>query len=274
MKIECGLCFRACELDEGQIGACGARKCENGKIVCMNYGRVSSLCLDPIEKKPLRRFMPGTMVLSVGGCGCNMRCPFCQNAEISRARPDRFAAREIAPRELVDEALRLKRYGNIGLAYTYNEPIVAFEFVADCADLAHERGMKNVLVTNGMANEKPWRELIARIDAANIDLKSFSADAYRAFGGELRSAMRSIETASEKCHVEVTTLVIPGINDSDDEMRAMSKWLASVGEIPLHVSRFFPRHAMTDRGPTPVRTVRRLADIARENLKYVYTGNC
>lgn len=274
MSISCTLCFHRCKLDEGQAGLCRARANRDGQVVPLNYGRVTALALDPIEKKPLRRFHPGSLVLSAGSFGCNLRCPFCQNAGIAAAGPE-SPAQNCPPEALVQEAVRLRPLGNIGLAYTYNEPLVGYEYVRDCAALAREAHMVNVLVTNGTIEEKPWRALLPSIDAVNIDLKGFTERWYRTLGGDLETVKRSIALAAGRCHVEVTTLIVPGENDSEDEMRTLSGWLASVGpEIPLHVSRFFPRHRMTDRPPTPVETVYHLADVARERLRYVYTGNC
>lgn len=274
MSAQCGLCFHNCRLDEGQTGLCRARGCRDGRIVPLGYGRLSSLALDPIEKKPLRRFRPGSLILSASGFGCNLRCPFCQNAEISTAGED-FPTRSCPPQELVDLALGLRPRGNIGLAFTYNEPLVAWEYVRDCAALAREAGLVNVLVTNGTIEPGPWLELLPLIDAVNIDLKGFTEAWYRRLGGDLGTVKRSIELAAGRCHVEVTTLIVPGCNDGEDEMRALSAWLASVSpELPLHISRFFPRHLMSDLPPTPVASVYRLADTARERLRYVYTGNC
>lgn len=274
MSVTCALCFHHCTLDEGQTGLCRARANRGGRIVPLNYGRLTALALDPIEKKPLRRFHPGSMVLSVGSFGCNLRCPFCQNAEIAAAGAD-SPTHDCPPEALVREAVRQQARGSIGVAYTYNEPLVGYEYVRDCAALVHEAGLANVLVTNGTVEAQPWCELLPLLDAVNIDLKGFTEGWYRRLGGDLETVKRSIALAADTCHVEVTTLIVPGENDSADEMRALSGWLASVNpDIPLHVSRFFPRHRMTDRPPTPVDTVYRLADIARENLRYVYTGNC
>ena len=273
-KKKCGLCFHGCLLDEGQTGLCRARTNRDGKIVSLNYGRITSLALDPVEKKPLRRFHPGSMVLSAGSFGCNLNCPFCQNAGIAAAGDGVFS-HYFSPEALVQEALNLRSRGNIGVAYTYNEPLVGFEYVLDCAALVREAGMYNILVTNGTVEEAPWRSLLQLTDAVNIDLKGFTEDWYRTLGGDLGAVRRSIEIAAESCHVEVTALIVPGENDSEEEMRRLAAWLASLRpDIPLHVSRFFPRHRMTDRPPTPVETVFRLADTAREYLKYVYTGNC
>lgn len=274
MSLKCDICFHHCELDEGRTGLCRARANRGGQIVPLNYGRLTSLALDPIEKKPLRRFHPGGLVLSLGSFGCNLRCPFCQNAEISMAGAE-FPARDYSPEALVQLALALRPRGNLGLAYTYNEPLVGYEFVRDCAALVREAGMFNVLVTNGTIEEAPWRALLPLIDAVNIDLKGFTEEWYRRLGGDLETVKRSIALAAEACHLEVTTLVVPGCNDGEDELRALSGWLASLSpDIPLHISRFFPRHRMNDLPPTPVDTVYRLAAVARERLRYVYTGNC
>ena len=274
MSVTCTLCFHHCVLAQGQTGACRARGNRGGAIVPLNYGRLTALSLDPIEKKPLRRFYPGSRILSVGSFGCNLHCPFCQNAGIAAAGAE-SETRDCPPETLVREALRLRAQGNIGVAYTYNEPLVGYEYVRDCASLVRRAGMVNVLVTNGTAEEKPWRALLPLLDAVNIDLKGFSETWYRHLGGDLETVKRSIALAAASCHVEVTTLVVPGENDSEEEMRALSAWLASVDPaIPLHVSRFFPRHHMQDRPPTPVSAVYRLAEVARAQLRYVYTGNC
>lgn len=275
MKAVCGLCFHRCALEEGQTGCCRARGNRGGEVVPLNYGQVVSLALDPIEKKPLRRFHRGGMILSLGSFGCNMACPFCQNHEISMAREGELPARYMAPDEVAELAAELRPRGNLGAAYTYNEPLVGYEYVRDCALAVREKGMYNVLVSNGMLEEQPWRELLPLIDAANIDLKGVTESWYRRLGGDLETAKRSIALAAEACHVEVTTLLVPGENDSEEEIRALSGWLAGISaDIPLHLSRFFPRFRMTDRPPTDVETVYHLAEVARESLHWVYTGNC
>ena len=280
----CEVCFRHCELKEGQTGFCGARICAGGKVTASNYGRVTSLALDPIEKKPLNRFMPGSRILSVGSYGCNLRCPFCQNHDISWSKEAmRYAdrAERITPEQLVQTAAYYRRKGNIGLAFTYNEPLVGYEFVRDTAKLVREAGMVNVLVSNGTASTAVLEEILPYMDAMNIDLKGFTDRYYRdVLGGDRDMVMRFIERAAQSCHVELTTLIIPGENDSEEEMRQMCGWISDLkgvapGEkIPLHISRFFPRFHMTDRGPTSVALIYRLADVAREQLRYVYTGNC
>ena len=275
MKTACELCFRHCALDEGRTGFCRARANRGGKIVPLNYGKIASLALDPIEKKPLRRFHGGSMILSVGSFGCNLRCPFCQNHEISMAGDGELRVEEVFPEALAALAEEFKPRGNIGAAYTYNEPLIGYEYVRDCAAAVHARGMLNVLVTNGAIEEAPWRGLLPLIDAANIDLKGFNGAWYKRLGGDLETVKRNISLAAKHCHVEVTTLLIPGENDGEDEIRAIARWLAELDpDIPLHLSRFFPRYRMTNRPPTSVETVYRLADIARESLRWVYTGNC
>ena len=283
----CDVCFHHCEIAEGQKGFCGARTCAGGKVRADNYGRITGFALDPIEKKPLRRFHPGSMILSVGSYGCNLRCPFCQNHEISwsaEAMALADKAETVAPEELVRAAVRLRPRGNIGLAFTYNEPLIGWEFVRDTARLAHEAGLVNVLVTNGTAELPILGEIAPFIDAMNIDLKGFTERYYRhILGGDLDMVKAFIARAAQLCHVELTTLIVPGENDSEDEMREMTRWIAemkdadgkTIGpEIPLHISRFFPRFHMTDRPPTDVDKVYHLADVAREKLRFVYTGNC
>ncbi len=275
MKKTCELCFHHCELEEGQTGLCRARGNRGGTIVPLNYGKITSLALDPIEKKPLRRFHPGSMILSVGSFGCNLRCPFCQNHEISMAGELGIQTALVSPEQLAGKAAELQSQDNIGVAYTYNEPLVGYEYVRDCAALVHERGMFNVLVTNGTVDERPFLTLLPLIDAANIDLKGFTPAWYRRLGGDLETVKRSIALAVERCHVEVSTLLVPGENDSVEEVRALARWLAEIDpEIPLHLSRFFPRYKMLDCLPTSVKSVYALAETAREHLSYVYTGNC
>lgn len=275
MKTVCRICPHQCKLDEGQRGFCNARICRDGKVISENYGRITAMALDPIEKKPLYHFNPGSKILSVGSYGCNLRCLFCQNHHISMAKGHGIDYGELSPCDLVDQAYELKGRGNIGIAYTYNEPLIGYEFVRECSELAKERGLKNVVVTNGYICEEPLRDLIPLIDAMNIDLKSFSKAFYTKLKGDLDTVKRNISIIAASCHVEVTTLIIPGENDSEKEMEELSAWLSDIShDIPLHISRFFPRWKMQDREATPVETVYRLADIARKNLKYVYEGNC
>lgn len=280
----CEVCFRHCDLGEGQTGFCGARICAGGQVQAAGYGRITSLALDPIEKKPLRRFMPGSMILSAGSYGCNLRCPFCQNYEISwsdEAMKYADRAEQVTPEQIAQTAYYYRKKGNVGVAFTYNEPLVGYEFVRDTARLVHEMGMVNVLVSNGTASIPVLEEILPYMDAMNIDLKGFTDRYYRdVLGGDRDMVMRFISRAVKSCHVELTTLIIPGENDTEEEMRTMCEWIASLEgilpgrEIPLHISRFFPRFHMTDRGPTPVKKIYRLAEVAAEQLKYVYTGNC
>ena len=283
----CEVCFHRCDIPEGRRGFCGARANVGGTIVPENYGKVTALALDPIEKKPLRRFHPGALILSTGSYGCNLRCPFCQNHGISwSAEAMGYAERAetVAPETLAETAVKLKSRGNLGLAFTYNEPLVGWEFVRDTAKLIHGVGLKNVLVTNGTARLPVLEALAPHIDAMNIDLKGFTERYYtRVLGGDLNMVRAFIARAIQFCHVELTTLIVPGENDSEDEMRALTGWVAGLTdangrvigpEIPLHISRFFPRFHMTDRPATDVARVYRLAHVAREKLRYVYTGNC
>ncbi len=282
-KKTCEICPKACVLGPDQVGFCGARGNVDGEIIALNYGRVAAMGLDPIEKKPLWRFHPGSRVLSVGSYGCNLRCPFCQNSSLSMEWQDEWVEatgnyysryETIMPDKLIDLALAARSKGNIGIAYTYNEPVVGYEYVYDCSILAREAGLKNILVTNGYCNEKPWKDLLTYIDATNIDVKGFTEEFYHKVGGELRVVMKNVEAAVEECHVEITCLIIPGENDDPKEMEEMSKWIASMNqEIPLHISRFFPQYKMNEKPPTSRETIDKLAAIAGERLKYVYKGN-
>jgi pyruvate formate lyase activating enzyme len=275
MKVQCEICPHHCKIEEGHVGLCNGRSNRDGEIISSNYGKLTAFALDPIEKKPLYHFFPGSRILSAGSYGCNLRCPFCQNCDISMTGEDGIETAKVTVSELADKAEQLKSKGNIGLAYTYNEPLIGYEFVRDCAGAIRERGMKNVVVSNGYICEEPLKKLLPLIDAFNIDLKCFTEEFYHKLGGDLATVKRSIKLASGECHVEVTTLIIPGENDSEEEMDALSKWIAGLNpEIPLHISRFFPRWKMQDREATPVKKVYRLAQIARNNLKYVHEGNC
>lgn len=276
-QVLCDVCPKFCKLREGQIGFCRARSNIGGKIVPINYGQATSLALDPIEKKPLMHFCPGTYILSYGSYGCNLRCPYCQNASISMAGPDNCPHRLITPEGLTDLAVDLSKQepGNIGVAFTYNEPTVCFEFIRDTSKLLHEAGLKSVVVTNGGLVRKYADELLPHVDALNIDLKGFSNEFYRYVKGEFDTVKEFIKAAVEhKCHVELTTLVIPTKNDDPEEIGREVEWIASISpEIPLHLSRFFPRYKVDDLPPTPAETIYRLKDIAEKKLKYVYTGN-
>lgn len=289
-RAVCPVCPHHCSLKEGQYGRCRARKNEKGTIICVNYGRITALALDPVEKKPLRHFFPGSMILSAGSYGCNLSCPFCQNYQISMAGSEEKEAadyvtdeaaagvpdfREMSPEELAELAEALRGRGNIGVAFTYNEPLVGYEFVRDTARLVRRRGMKNILVTNGTGEIPVLEELLPCIDAMNIDLKGFTRDYYRKLGGDLDTVKAFIKRAAQVCHVELTTLIVPGENDSLEEMERQAGWIAGVDpDIVLHVTRFFPQYRMKDRNATDVKTIYRLRDAAGKYLKHVYTGNC
>jgi len=274
---ECAVCFHRCRIPPGGEGFCGARVNRGGASVSASYGALTALALDPIEKKPLRRYKPGSRILSAGSFGCNFRCPFCQNCEISAARASSAASAlwpRVTPEELVRRAEALVPQGNIGLAYTYNEPLVGFEFVRDAARLARARGLDNILVTNGCAAPEVFAEVLPLMDALNIDLKAFTPEFYGRISGSLECVKENIARAQAARHVELTCLVIPGENDTDAEMRAMCAFIASLSpDIPLHITRFFPRFRYASRSPTPPETLFRLKRAAEERLTYVFLGN-
>ena len=269
----CNVCFHKCKLNEGQIGLCKTRECKDGTIISRNYGRLSSIALDPIEKKPIARFMSGSFVLSIGSFGCNLSCPFCQNYEISQY--DDVPTRVVMPGELLDMALELKKsHGNIGVAYTYNEPLISYEYLRDCMELIHNAGMVNVVVSNGTVFSEIFAELLPLIDAINIDLKGFNEDVYKRLGGDLRQVMENVELASQNTHLEVTSLIVPGFNDSIDDMRSQAKWLAGLSPaIPLHITRYFPRYKMLDVPATDINLLKDMKDAASEYLDDVMLGN-
>ncbi|MCL1793804.1 MAG: AmmeMemoRadiSam system radical SAM enzyme [Oscillospiraceae bacterium] len=274
-SVFCALCPHNCKIKENGAGICGIRKNFVGILYAAGYGRISSFALDPIEKKPLYMFHPGKKVLSLGGFGCNLRCPFCQNFEISVEYGKRQKyAEKTSPEKIASLAKKYAPYGNIGAAYTYNEPLVGYEFVHDCAKAVHEAGLCNVLVTNGYINRGPLEKLLPHIDAANIDLKSFTDGFYHSLGGSLGAVKETIETVRKSCHVEITTLVIPGENDSESEIEALSMWLASLDDkIPLHLTRFFPRYKYTGKAPPSKNELYRLCEIAKKHLRHVFAGN-
>lgn len=269
----CEICPHHCRLANGQTGFCNARGNVNGEIIALNYGEITALALDPIEKKPLKQFLPGSMILSVGSYGCNLRCPFCQNHDISMS-DNRAGIQRLEPEALVDIAESLRSKGNIGIAFTYNEPLVGYEYVYDTAKLAKQQGLKTVLVTNGYCCEGSLTRLFEYIDAVNIDLKAFTDTFYRKIKGDLQTVKTAIKTAASLVHLEVTTLIIPKENDSDDEIISLTKWLASISkDIPLHLSRFFPQYRMTDRPATDRKRIDKLAELAAREMYHVYLGN-
>lgn len=271
-KVKCNICPKECILEEGQKGFCKARICKNNKVISDNYGMITSIALDAIEKKPLKRFYPRSKILSVGSYGCNLNCPFCQNYQISMS--DNVDKIYISPKELIQQAIALKPKGNIGIAFTYNEPFISYEYMYDVFKLAHSESLKTVIVTNGYVCKNQLLKLLPYVSAMNIDLKAFNDEFYNKIGGNLNTVKETIELSSKQCHVEVTTLIIPDKNDSKKEMNQLSEWLSSIDkDIPLHISRFFPRYKMLDINATPIETIYNLADIARKNLSYVYQGN-
>ena len=280
--MKCSVCPHHCEIKEVQSGICYARTCVDGVIVPRNYGQITSLALDPIEKKPLNRFYPGSWIVSLGSWGCNLNCPWCQNDSISRGEdwvgssPHRHRNYiQLTPEEVVEKAIELKAEDNIGIAFTYNEPMICPEFLTDTARLAHEADLKNVLVTNGMIEQEAHETFLPFIDAYNIDLKTSSAEKYRMIGGDLDAIVGTIRRAAACAHVEVTNLIVPGFNDTEEEIRKTAQIIAEIDrDIPMHVTRFFPAGRMRNAEPTDVRLVYRFAEIAREYLTYVYTGNC
>ena len=272
--LTCEICPHHCRLEVGSVGRCRARINDGEKIIALNYGKITSIALDPIEKKPLYRFFSGSRILSVGSFGCNLSCPFCQNHEISMADAT-FPTRTLMPAQLVELAVELVPRGNIGVAFTYNEPFIGYEFVRDTSELLKARGLKSVVVTNGTVAPAALKKILPLIDAMNIDLKGFSRKIYDGLGGDFLTVQRTIELAAQNCHVEVTTLVVPTMNDSADDMDAEAQWIASVSkDIPLHISRFFPRYKVTDIAPTPVKKIYELVDVAKRHLNFVYPGNC
>lgn len=279
----CPVCPHHCRIAEGKAGRCRARGAKDGKVLPLNYGIVTSLALDPIEKKPFRRFYPGSVILSVGSWGCNLNCPFCQNWEISMSDGREFCRNRwgeenfLAPEALANMAEELRARGNIGVAFTYNEPLIACEYVLDTAELLRRKNLKTVLVTNGCVNGEIADAVLPLVDALNIDLKSFREETYRnTLGGDLETVKTFIAKAAERCHVELTSLIVPGMNDSEEEMRAMTGWIRSLPggeEIPLHITRFFPRYRVLDRKPTDRNVILRLVKTAEQQLAHVYPGN-
>ena len=276
MKVTCNLCIHHCTLEEGETGYCRARTCRDGKIVSLNYGRVTTLRLRPTKSLPFLRFEPDSKIVTTGSFGCNMHCPYCWNYETSMAGIDEAEGIFLSPQMMAQRASQLKPAGSIGVAFTYNEPLVGCEFVRDCALELHSLGMKCVLVTNGLIEEGPWRELLPLIDAVNIDLKCFSEGWYREMRGDLGTVKRSIEIAAGLCpHLEVTTLIVPHRNDSFQEIGDLCRWLASIDrDIPLHLSRFVTDFEMMGHRSTSRDWIQRLTRHARTILTYVCGENC
>ncbi|MBC7325394.1 MAG: AmmeMemoRadiSam system radical SAM enzyme [Moorella sp. (in: Bacteria)] len=269
-KVECRLCPHTCIIPPGKRGICRVRENRGGRLYSRNYGRCSSLALDPMEKKPLYHFYPGSLVLSVGTLGCNFRCAFCQNWEIAQEEP---ATVTLTPEDLVRKARDVE---STGIAYTYSEPLVWFEFVLATARLARQAGLKNVMVSNGFIRPEPLAELLPWIDAWNIDIKGFSLEFYRKIvHGDYRPVLETAAAAvGAGNHVEITTLLVTGLNDDPKELAGLVEWVAAnLGvDTPLHFSRYFPRYRLQEP-PTPLATLRRAWEMARQHLHYVYLGN-
>jgi len=248
--VQCLLCPHQCTIKPGKEGICKNKKNIEGELYAHRYGEVSAIALDPIEKKPLYHFYPGSQILSIGTVGCNFQCKFCQNYHLVEAT---VPTEEVEIEELISSA---KRHRSVGIAYTYNEPFISFEFVLDCAVRAREAGLKNVLVTNGYYNPEPFEELLPYIDAMNIDLKSLQDDFYRRLcGGRLEPVLKTIERAHQDCLVELTNLLVTDENDSDEDIQKLVDWIASLDpEIPLHFSRYHPMYKFTNP-PTPIERV-------------------
>jgi pyruvate formate lyase activating enzyme len=275
-RIQCDVCPRRCRLADHQRGLCFVRACEGGEIVLTSHGRSSGYCVDPIEKKPLNHFLPGTPVLSFGTAGCNLTCAFCQNWDISKSREVDTLSDE-APPERIARAARELRCRSV--AFTYNDPVVFLEYAIDTARACHELGIKTVAVTAGYVCDEPRRDFFAHVDAANVDLKAFSEDFYRKIcGGQLQPVLDTLRYLRNETDVwfEVTTLLIPGKNDSDDELRAASRWMAEqLGpDVPWHFTAFHPDYRMRDIAATSLDLLERARKIAESHgLRYVYTGN-
>jgi len=272
--IECLLCPRGCRLSEGRIGTCGVREVKDGELYSTNYGRLAAANRDPIEKKPLYHFYPGHSILSLGTFGCNLQCSFCQNWTLARGRPEQ-APKIISPNDVLKMLEKEGGPGNVpGVAYTYNEPLIWYEFAYDTARLLHEHGYKNVLVTNGYINREPFEELLPYIDAMNIDVKAFNENFYGEFcKGQRAPVIETVEKAVKACHVEVTCLLIPTVNDDPAEQEGMARWLGDLSpDLVLHYSRYFPQFKL-EKPPTPVEVLEKSREIARKYLRYVFLGN-
>ena len=275
-RIQCDVCPRACRLKDGQQGLCFVRACEGGEIVLTTYGRSSGFCVDPIEKKPLNHFLPGTPIFSFGTAGCNLSCKFCQNWDMSKSREMDTLADAATPEDIAKAAQRL---GCRSVAYTYNDPVIFLEYAVDTAKACHAIGIRSVAVTAGYISPGAREDFFAHMDAANVDLKAFTDDFYhRLCGGHLQPVLDTLVYLKRETGVwlELTTLLIPGENDSDDEIDRMTRWVvAELGpDVPMHFTAFHPDWKMTDHPPTPPQTLSRARAIAlRNGVHYAYTGN-
>ena len=274
-RMECQLCPHHCRMADGKTGLCRSRKNKGGVLVSEVYGKPCSLAIDPIEKKPLYHFHPGTTCLSMACTGCNFRCLNCQNYEISQVPPSEVEHYDLSPEAVVEPCLK---HHCPGIAYTYTEPLTYLEYITDTARLAHKTGLWNILVTAGYVCQEPLNDLLPHLDAANIDLKSFSDDIYmKVSGGHLQPVLDTILAMhGAGVWIELTNLIIPGVNDNRQMIRKMCRWIAANGlsDNPLHFSRFFPKYKMRNIPPTPLQTLKEAEQIAlEEGIKYVYLGN-
>lgn len=273
-KVHCLLCPQNCFIEDGKRGFCRVRENRAGKLYSLVYAMPCSTAVDPIEKKPLFHFLPATLAYSIGTAGCNLRCQWCQNWEISQANPEDVYSIEYTPEQIVENAVE---NGCKSIAYTYTEPTIFYEYVFDCARLARKKGLKNIMVTNGFINPEPLKKLYQFIDAANIDLKSFSDEYYKKIcSARLQPVLDSIKEMKKKgVWIELTTLVVPTLNDTDKEITEMCEWIRNEAgpDTVLHFSRFFPCWKMAHLPPTPEATLLRLKKIADKYLDYVYVGN-
>lgn len=267
----CNVCFHHCHLTEGQVGFCRVRTNKAGKNVSVGYGLLTSMAMDPIEKKPFARYHPGSKILSVGSFGCNLRCPFCQNYTIAQAGKEQSHYRSLNAGELVEIA---KRSDNLGIAFTYNEPLLNYEYIMDCSKELRKIHKKCVVVTNGCVEKHIIEMLLPHVDAWNIDCKGFDQSCYDQLNGNLEDVKRTIAMAAKVSHVEVTSLIVPGINDDPSLFAKEIDWLASISiDMPLHITRYFPCYTYSEPA-TSMESMYALYDIAEKKLKYVYLGNC
>ena len=273
--VQCLLCPHHCRIKEGGRGICRSRECNGGKLYALSYGRPCALAIDPVEKKPLNHFMPGTRCLSLSCTGCNLSCRWCQNSDISQVRPEETDSADWSPEEIVDACLRRDLPS---IAYTYTEPFTWWEYMYDIAVLAHEMGLRNILVSAGYVEKEPLQELLPHLDAANIDIKAMDDAFYRRWcGASLTPVLENIlAMEAAGVHVEITNLLVTGLNDSKEQVEALSKWMVDNGlqDTPLHLSRFFPRYRFKEVGPTPKAVLFEAREIALSmGVRTVHLGN-
>lgn len=268
-KVKCNLCPNNCKINVDNTGICRVRKNIDGKLYALSYGKISGYALDPIEKKPINNYKPGSYIFSIGSYGCNLKCKFCQNYQIAHGNPQTLF---FTPEETIEKA---KKYNqSIGLAYTYNEPIINYEYILECAKLAKKEGLDNILVSNGFINKEPFIKLLEYIDAANIDLKAFNTKFYEEIcASNLEDVKNSIILAAKYTHLEITTLLIDNLNTKPNEIEKLAKWISNIDKnIPLHLSRYFPCYKM-NRPQTKISTMFESYAIAKKYLNNVYLGN-